>query len=112
MGSELPCLNTKRYLPPGRMSASQDTSETPKDFGTHHFTNTSGCVHALKTMRGGASKLRVTTSSRPLFRSRVVWLFMVVASFSRLPSIGFLLAFQFGDDLVQLVEACGPELAI
>src|SRR3954468_22426295 len=98
MGSELPCLNTKRYLPPGRMSASQDTNDTPKDFGTHHFTKTSGCVHALKTMRGGASKLRVTTSSRPLFRSRVVWFFMGPASFPRRPSISCLLAFQFGDD--------------
>src|SRR6186713_2418661 len=63
-------------------------------------------------MRGGASKVRVTTSSRSDFRSTFVGFFMGVGSLSFLVSINLLLPFQFLDDLVQLVEPCRPELAV
>src|SRR6185436_3358010 len=60
----------------------------------------------------GPLKVRMTTSSRSDFRSTVVRFFIGVASLSLLASIDFLLPFQFLDNLVQLVEACVPELAI
>src|SRR5262249_49910878 len=60
----------------------------------------------------GPLKVRVTTISRSDFRSTVVRFFMGVASHSLTASIGLLLPFQSLDNLVQLVEACGPELAI
>src|SRR5277367_4776373 len=63
-------------------------------------------------MRAGPLKVRVTTSSRSDFRSTVVRFFMGVGSLSLLASIDPLLPFQFLDNLVQLVEACGPELAV
>ena len=84
----------------------------PIDFGTHHRLNSSGLVHASNTRRAGALKVRVTTSSRSDFRSTVVRFFMGVGSLSLLASIDLLLPFQFLDDLVQLVEACVPELAV
>src|SRR5262245_39607532 len=84
----------------------------PIDFGAHHCLNSSGLVHASNTMRAGPLTVRVTTSSRSDFRSTVVRFFMRVASLSRLASIGFLLPFQFVDDLVQLVETCVPELTV
>src|SRR5262245_7428387 len=84
----------------------------PIDFGTHHCLNSSGLVHASNTMRGGPLKVRVTTSSRSDFRSTVVRFFIGVASLSLLASIDLLLPVQFLDNLVQLVEACVPELAI
>src|SRR4029079_18654472 len=84
----------------------------PKDFGTHHRLNSSGLVHASNTMRAGASKVRVTTSSRSDLRSTVVRFFIGAGSFSFLASIDLLLPFQFLDNLVQLVEACVPELAV
>jgi len=43
----------------------------PIDFGTHHFLNSSGFVHASNTRRAGASKVRVTTSSRQCAEARV-----------------------------------------
>src|SRR3954462_4597488 len=58
-------------------------------------------------MRGGASKMRVTTSSRSDFRSALVRLSLCFFS-----SIHLLLAFEFCDYLVQLVEARDPALAI
>src|SRR5260221_1149864 len=61
-------------------------------------------------MRAGASKVRVTTISRSDFGSTVVRFF--VGSLSFLASIDVLLPFQFLDNLVQLVEACAPELAV
>src|SRR4051812_38683117 len=82
----------------------------PIDFGTHHCLNSSGLVHASNTMRAGPLTVRVTTSSRSDFRSTVVRLF--VGSLSVLWRIGFLLPFQFLDNLVQLVEACVPEKAV
>src|SRR5215468_8141527 len=84
----------------------------PSDFGTHHRMKRSGWVHASKTRRAGASNVRMTTSSRSDFRSTVVRFFIGVASLSFLASIDLLLPFQFLDNLVQLVEACVPELAI
>src|SRR4030095_9290502 len=63
------------------------------------------------TMRGGASKVRVTTSSRSDLRSTVVR-FLRVGSRSLPSSIDSLLPFQFLDHLVLRVEACVPELAV
>src|SRR5689334_15378629 len=104
--------NSIRYLPPTRTSISQERRDMPIDFGAHQRLNSSGLVHASNTMRAGALKVRVTTSSRSDFRSTVVGFFMGVRSLSLLASIELLLRFQFFDDLVQLVEACAPELAI
>src|SRR5215467_10908093 len=104
--------NTKRYLPPTRTSISQERRNMPIDFGAHHCLNSSGLVHASNTMRAGTLKVRVTTSSRSDFRSTVVRFFISVASLSLLASIDLLLPFQLLDNLVQLVEACVPELAI
>src|SRR5262245_59470517 len=84
----------------------------PIDFGTHHCVNSSGLVHASNTRRAGASNVRVTPSSCSAVRSTVVRFFMGVASRSLLASIDLLLPFQRLDDLVQLVEACVPALAI
>src|SRR5579863_8971684 len=86
--------------------------DIPNDSGTHHRLNSSGLVHASNTIRAGPLKVRVTTSSRSDFRSTVVRLFAGLDSPSLLASIDLLPPFQFLDNLVQLVEACGPELAI
>src|SRR4051794_25594478 len=91
---------------------SQDSRDRPNDFGTHHRLNRSGLVHASNTRRAGPLNVRVTTSSRSDFRSTVVRFFMGVGSLSLLASINLLLAFQFLDNLVQLVEARIPELAV
>src|SRR5215217_7457716 len=104
--------NSRRYLPPTRTSISQERRDIPIDFGTHHRLNSSGFVHASNTMRAGPLKVRVVTSSRSDFRSTVVPFFMGAGSLSLLASIDLLLPFQFLDNLVQLVEACVPELAI
>src|SRR6185295_8084164 len=111
MGSEASRPNTRRYLPPARTSISQESRDMPADFGTHHCLNSSGLVHASNTMRAGPLTVRVTTSSRSDFRSTVVR-FVGVGSLSLLASIDLLLPFQFLDNLVQLVEACIPELAV
>src|SRR5688500_16323395 len=89
---------------------SQDSRDIPSDFGTHHCLNSSGLVHASNTMRAGPLTVRVTTSSRSDFRSTVVRFFM--GSLPLLASIELLLPFQFLDNLVQLVEARAPELAV
>src|SRR5215475_13846161 len=101
--SEAGWANTKRYLPPTRTSASQERKDTPNIFGAHHRLSSSGWVHASNTMRAGASKVRVTTSSRSDFRSAVVRFFTEVGSLSLAASMDLLLPFQFLDDLVQLV---------
>src|SRR5215813_9710497 len=103
--SEAGWLNTKRYAPPVRTSASQDRKDTPNDFGAHHRLSSSGLVQASNTMRAGALKVRVTTSSRSDFRSTVVRFFPEVGSLSLLASIDLFLLFQFFDNFVQLVEA-------
>src|SRR5688572_13401012 len=110
--SESPCANTRRYLPPVRTSISQESRDIPIDFGTHHRLNSSGLVHASNTMRAGASKVRVTATSRSDFRSTVVRFFMGVGSLSVLAFISLLPPFQFFDNLVQLVEPCVPELSV
>src|SRR6188768_1870858 len=104
--------NTRRYLPPVRTSISQESRDTPIDFGTHHRLNSSGLVHASNTMRAGALKVRVTTSSRSDFRSTVVRFFPEVRSLSSFVAIDLSLLFQFLDNLVQRFEARGPELAV
>src|SRR5258708_26352044 len=111
-GFEASSPNTKLYLPPTRTSISQESRDMPIDFGTHHCLNSSGFVHASNTMRAGPLKVRVTTSSRSDFRSTVVRFFIGMASLSLLASIDLLLPFQFLNNLVQLVEACVPELAV
>src|SRR5262245_20170107 len=112
MGFEAPWANTRRYLPPTRTSTSQESRDMPDDFGTHHRLNSSGLVHASNTMRAGALTVRVTTSSRSDFRSTIVRFLTGVGSLSLRTSIDLLLPFHFLDNLVQLVEACVPELAV
>src|SRR5215469_1172570 len=110
--SEAGWPNTKRYVPPVRASTSQEMNVIPIDFGAHHRLSSSGLVQASNTMRAGAWKVRVTTSSRSDFRSAVVRFFMEEVSLSVLASIALLLLLQFLDNLVQRVEARGPELAV
>src|SRR3954467_3454093 len=110
--SEAGWPNSKRYPPPIRRSISQDSRDAPVDFGAHHRMNSSGLVHASKRMRAGALKVRVTTSSRSDFRSTFVWFFPEEGSLSLLAAINLFLLFQFLDNLVQLVEARGPELTV
>src|SRR5215467_11429332 len=111
MGSgEAGWLNTKRYVPPTRTSMSQESRDKPNDFGTHHRLSSSGLVQASKTMCAGPLKVRVTTSSRSDFRSTVVGFFMESGSLSFSSSIDAFLPVQFLNDIVQLVEACVPEL--
>src|SRR5262245_38365895 len=113
MGSgEAGWLNTRRYVPPTRTSISHESRDRPNDLGTHHRLNSSGLVHASNTMRAGPLKVRVTTNSRSDFRSTAVRFFVAVGSLSLFASIDLLLPFQFLDNLVQLVEACVPELAV
>src|SRR4030095_6613913 len=109
-GFEASWPNTQRYLPPTRTSISQERRNISIDFGTHHCLNSSGLVQASNTMRGGALKVRVTTSSRSDVRSTVVRFFMGVGSLSLLASINLLLPFQFLNNLLQLVDACPPDL--
>src|SRR5438876_5284988 len=104
--------NSRRYLPPTRTSISQERRDMPIDFGAHHRLNSSGLVHASNTIRAGPLKLRVVTSSRSDFRSTVVRFCMEVGSLSLFASIDLLLAFQYLDNLVQLVEACAPKLVV
>src|SRR5450755_2048817 len=112
IGFEASWPNSKRYLPPTRTSASQESRDTPVDFGAHHRWSSSGLVHASNTMRAGPLKVRATTTSRSDVRSAVVWFFMGAGLLSLFSSIGLFLPFQFLDNLVQRVEACGPELAV
>src|SRR4051812_30279158 len=105
MGVEAPLANASRYPPPVRTSISQESRDTPADFGTHHRLNSSGLVQASNTMRAGALKVRVTTSSRSDFRSTVVRFFPELASPVSFAFIDFVLLFQLLDNLVQFVEA-------
>src|SRR4051812_10299174 len=84
----------------------------PIERGSHHRLNSSGLVHASNTIRAGALKVRVTTSSRSDVRSAVVRFLVGATSLSLFAAIDHLLPFLFLDDLVQLVEARLPELAI
>src|SRR5579862_3571617 len=105
-------LNTRPYLPPTRTSISQESRDMPQDFGTHHCLNSSGLLHASNTMRAGPLMVRVTTSSQSDFRSTVARFFLGVGSFSLLAFIDLLLPIQLLDNLVQIIEACVPELAV
>src|SRR5215471_14129276 len=111
-GVEEPKAMTRRYLPPVRTSISQEWMFMPIDLGVHHCLKSSGLVHASNTRRAGASKVRVTTSSRSDFLSTVVRFVIVMASLSLFAFIDLLLPFQFLDDSVQRVEARVPVLAI
>jgi membrane peptidoglycan carboxypeptidase len=73
----------------------------PRNWNRRQSLNRSDLVQASNTMRAGALKVRVTTSSRSDFRSIAVWLV-----------IDFLPAFQILDNPVQRVEAVGPELSV
>jgi hypothetical protein len=84
--------------------SSQDKKDTPNDFGAHHRLSSSGLVQASNTMRAGALKVRVTTSSRSDVRSTVVRFFPEVGSLSPVAAIDLFLLFQFLDNLVQRVE--------
>src|SRR3989449_9087631 len=63
-------------------------------------------------MRAGPLMVRVTTTSRSDFRSTVVRFFTGPGSLSILAFIALLLSCQFLDNLVQLVEAFVPALAV
>src|SRR3954471_22452769 len=63
-------------------------------------------------MRAGPLIVRVTTTSRSDFRSTVVRFFTEAGSLSILAFIALLLSCQFLDNLVQLVEAFVPALAV
>src|SRR5262249_11787471 len=93
-------------------SISQEIKDTPNDFGVHQRWNSSGLVQASNTVRAGALKVRVTTSSRSDLRSTVVRFFAEVESPSLFASIDSLLPFQVLDNRVQRVEACVPALAV
>src|SRR5688572_30064102 len=93
--------NSRRYLPPTRTSISQERRDMPIDFGSHHCLNSSGLVHASNTMRAGALKVLVTTSSRSDVRSTVVRFVTGAGSLSLLASINLLLPFQYLDNLLQ-----------
>src|SRR5262245_7975062 len=82
----------------------------PSERGTHQRLNSSGSRQASNTSRGGASNIRVTTSSRSDLRSTVVRCF--TAPLPLPASIDLLLAFQFLDDVVQRAETRVPELVV
>src|SRR5262245_59715437 len=63
-------------------------------------------------MRAGPLMVRVTTTSRSDFRSTVVRFFTGPGSLSILAFIALLLSCQFLDNLVQLVEAFVPAVAV
>src|SRR5690349_6370368 len=106
------CSNTNRYLPPTRASTSQDSRVIPIDLGTHQRSSSSALVNASNTMRAGPLMVRVTTTSRSDFRSTVVRFFTGPGLLSILAFIALLLSCQFPDNLVQLVEAFVPALAV
>src|SRR6185312_1259521 len=83
----------------------------PKDFGVHHRISSSGVVQAWKTRRAGASKMRVTTTSRSERRSVLVSAPCTCSLLSVALIVLFLLLELF-DDVVEFVEAGGPEAAM
>src|SRR3954454_3244458 len=111
-GSGPPWSNTSRYLPPTRASTSQDSRVIPIDLGTHQRLNSSALVNASNTLRAGPLMVRVTTTSRSDFRSTVVRFFTGPGLLSIRAFMALLLSGQFLDNLVQLVEAFVPALAV
>src|ERR1044072_2610267 len=104
--------NTSRYLPPTRASTSQDSRVIPIDLGTPQRWNSSALVNASNTIRAGPLMVRVTTTSRSDVRSTVVRFFTGSGLLSILALIALLHSCQFLDNLVQLVEAFVPALAV
>src|SRR5690348_526369 len=94
-----------------RGSEAHSKRDTPSDLGAHQRFRSSGFVHASKTIRAGALKVRVTTSSRSDFRSTVVAP-LTVPSLAPGCGIGLLLSFQFLDEVVELLEPLVPYAAI
>src|ERR1044071_8622213 len=91
---------------------SQDSRIIPIDLGTHQRLNSSALVNASNTMRAGPLMVRVTTTSRSDFRSTVVRFFTGPGLLSIFAFIALLRSCQFLDNLVQLVEAFVPTLAV
>src|SRR6185437_11479340 len=104
--------NTNRYLPPTRASTSQDSSVMPIDLGTHHRLSSSALVNASNTMRAGPLMVRVTTTSRSDVRSTVVRFVTGPGLRSIFAFIALLLSCEVLDNLLQLVEAFVPALAV
>src|SRR4051794_2506517 len=84
----------------------------PVDFGAHQRVNRSGLVQASNTMRAGALKLRVMTSSRSDLRSVVVRFATEPGSGFPFSSIDFLLPFHVFNHFVQRIKAGTPKLAV
>src|SRR4051794_11708498 len=84
----------------------------PIDRGSHHCSKSSGFVHASKTRRPGALKVRVTTTSRSDARSTVTGLRASVGSLLVVASMLSLPAFEFLDDVIQRAEARVPQLLV
>src|SRR3984957_6998984 len=61
IGFEASWPNSNRYLPPTRTSASQESKDTPVDFGAHHRLSSSGLgyfdSHDLPTLRKRVNRL-------------------------------------------------------
>jgi hypothetical protein len=74
--------------------------------------SSSALANASNTMRAGLLMVRVTTTSRSDFRFTVVRFFTGPGLLSILAFIALLLSCQFLDNLVQLVEAFVPALAV
>src|SRR6185295_17864429 len=114
--SVLPPLSSKVTVVTGPPSPPSSLVQTKRECGItsrYRPKNSSGFETSWpNTRRAGASKVRVTTTSRSDFRSTVERFFIGAASLSLLASIDPLLSFQFLDNLVQRVEARVPELAV
>src|SRR5689334_23028181 len=89
-----------RNLPPTRKSISHIVSGQPT--GPNHFITCSGLLIARKTMRAGASKVRVMTTVRSAGLSLA----------TALADIRFLLGLQFLHVGIEPVEALLPETAV
>src|ERR1700693_1848206 len=90
---------TKRYAPPGRKSSSQPGSVKP--FGPHQRARCLGSLQVSKTRRRGAAKTRVTIILPPAGAALLVTALLFA-------TISLLLALQFLEVAVQLVEALFP----
>src|SRR6516165_6675304 len=86
--------------PPGRTSMQLESPVKPR--GPHQRARCSGSVHILKRSRRGASKIRVTTSSRSADR----------AAASAVRVILPLPALKFAEIRVEAIKAIVPEMAV
>src|SRR5688572_29632087 len=103
-----------RYFPPTRRSifAAGDV----KSFGPHQRMKCSGSVHAFQTSSGGASKMRVISTSTVPGLLLVVILFLL-RTFTAivlllLLLLLLLLPLQFLEIVIEAVEALLPEAAV